>query len=192
MVMKLNFHKLLLVIIGFLLCLSSCKCSLINVKLAPEYKGVDPAIQPYVNEYKELAKIQGITFKNDVTIGFKKINEGNVVGICTISHSWREIDINEIFWNNSTPVSKLALLWHEFSHCYCGRKHDYSKDKEYSLNTGGLIDQMLERLGDKENPGFYSDFCPTSVLYPVVLDGQCFLSHYTDYAIEMFQRCESW
>ena len=182
---------LALVFIAFLVNFSCQSCATIDIKQFPEYKGVDPRAASFVKEYKELAKIQGITFKNDVTIGFKKINSGNVIGICTRAPGWREIDLDLDFWASSTQISRMSLVYHELSHCYCGREHDWGTGKPYPETSADRAKEVLDALAkNKIPPGRYEDGCPLSFLYPVILDDNCVLAHYDDYIKEMFNRCE--
>lgn len=143
----------------------------------PEYKGIDPEIAPFSKEWLELAQIEGLRFKNNITIGFKNINEPEVVGMCRYEMGFREIDIDKRYWNSSSELTKKSLVRHEMSHCYCGREHDYAENKEYYGN---------ER--DKKE-GFFEDGCPISILYPYVVSDTCMSHHYQEYSKEMFYRC---
>jgi hypothetical protein len=183
--MKASFYSLLPVFIGFLfaICLYTCSCS--GIKTHPEYKGVNPEVQSYVDEYKALAKIQGIVFENEVTIGFKSINDANVIGECYYGNGWREIDIQALWWMESSNTSRLALLWHELSHCYCGRGHDFEGKKYPEPDE-------IKKLA-KENKlggvGYYPDLCSKSIMFPIILLDECIKIHYNDYIKEMFRDC---
>jgi hypothetical protein len=190
--MKIIFDRLLLVFIGLLSFITLVSCATNCSKMTPEYKGVDPRVQSLVNEYKDLAKIQGITFKNEVTIGFKKLNCGNAVGITYYGWGWREIDIDSSYYYSSTETTKLTLLFHELDHAYCGRKHDYN-GVLYPATPEARLEQAKEwsKTGGPK-PGRYDDGCSKSFMYPVVLSDDCVLAHYNDYVIEMFKNCSSW
>lgn len=191
--MRFNFRNLVAVFIGFFLAVTISTCSLEHIKLIPEYQGVDPRAEPQLKEYKDLAKKWGITFKKDVTIGFKTINEGNAVGICNYGANWREIDIDIDYWNNSSTLKKSFLLWHELTHCYCDRDHDYEDGKKYPENEDERIEEVKKWIPGTAPPGRYrDDFCPLSLMYPVVLEQDCILAHYQDYVAEMFNRCTPW
>jgi hypothetical protein len=165
-------------------------CSTIQPKLAPEYDGVDPKLQSYVDEFLALSKLNHVTFKHSVTVGFKRLS-GSIVGMCTHGGLWNEIDIDPSFWNYSTNLEKTALIYHELTHCYCNRGHDHGKGEEY-----GTLDQMVKEVDlwhGGEVPGRYpKDFCPTTLMYPRVLDNECMQMHYNDYVKEMFDRCSPW
>jgi hypothetical protein len=181
--MATRFRPIAIVFIG-LLCLGVSRCSIGRMKMVPEYHGVDPRAEGYVKEFKELAKIQGIIFKSNVTIGFKGINEPNVIGICTAVSTFQEIDLDLDFWEHSTELSRLSLALHEMGHCYCGREHDY-RGKAYP--TPDEINPRDKSTG----PGYYKDGCPRSFMFPVILDDSCVVQHYNDYAVELFQGCET-
>jgi hypothetical protein len=169
-------------------------CGSVNLgKLRPEYEGVDPRVQPLVDEYKALAKMNGIRFYNKVSIGFKKINRGNTVGVCNYGSFFREIDVDIDFWLNSTNMSRLALVFHELSHCYCTRKHDYGKDKNYPETALERLERaLIWKVQGGEKPGYWDDGCPKSLMYPVIPDDECLMKHYQEYVLEMFDRCKPW
>lgn len=159
-------------ILTFIVC--CCIFNLRNSRLTPEYKDIDFEIAPYVNEYMDLAKTMGIEFKNKVTIGFKDINKGAIIGECHFGLALREIDIDKTWWKYATPTSRFTLIFHELAHCYCGRIHDYGPGKEY-------VDEWEGRL---------EDGCPQSIMYPKIISDECMESHYEDYIIEAFDRCK--
>ena len=156
-----------------------------NVKFAPEYRGVDPQIQPYVDDWLYLAHGHGLKFDRVVTVGFKDINQGNIVGLTTYGWAFREIDIDVKFWNSSTSLSRAALVWHELGHAYCYRDHDYGNGTEYG-------DADKARLDPNKEDGFYGDGCPVTLLFPEVVEDNCFEKHYEDYVNEIFNRCVEW
>jgi len=184
--MRTKTKTLLLVFIGLFFCAKIMSCSSVHIKPAPEYKGVDPKLQSLVDEYKELAKFQNITFKHEVTMGFTDINNNNIIGLCTYGRGWREIDIDANYYNNATSISKLVLMFHELSHCYCGRDHDYGNGIKYK-DASEM--QKVITIFDTDMDGFYPDYCPLSLLYPIVVSNICLMRHYGDYIVEMFNRC---
>ena len=171
------------ILIGTLLgLLLSCAMMFREVRPVPNYKGVDQEAAPYVNEWLELAKLNGITFYNTVTVGFSNIERSEVIGECNYSYFFREIDLDQTYWKTFTKIRKTALLYHELTHCYCGRKHDYAVGKEYDNNERPWFPLKRE--------GFFLDGCPLSLMYPYVVEDSCFISHYAEYTKEMFNRCE--
>jgi hypothetical protein len=188
--MKTTFLKACTFLLLF--CFTSCSAS-IPVKIAPEYKGVDPRAQNIVSEYLELSRLNHIIFHNPVTVGFKNIQHGDVVGVCHYGGYFREIDVDINYWNNSTTLSHLALLYHELTHCYCTRDHDYGKEKKYPETEAARIVQAIQwKVNGGERPGHWDDGCPVSLMYPIVVDDDCMQAHYAEYTQEMFDRCEAW
>jgi len=180
--------KTLLLVITTFLALSA-SCATPAGKLFPEYDGVDPKAQKIVDSYLELAKDEKILFENTVTIGFKKINRGNVVGLCHYGGYFREIDVDIGYWNRSTFISQRTLLFHELTHCYCGRGHDYDDGAKYKeLADSYIVEGPICTVMDV-SPGFYDDLCPKSLMFPSVLEDECVNKHYNEYIKEMFQRC---
>lgn len=183
--------KLLISVIIAIFLVSSC--ATVNIgKVAPEYDGIDKRVNYIVKEYEELAKIQGIRFYNPVTIGFKKINRDNIVGVCTYGITFREIDIDEDYWQRASETSKFILLFHELTHCLCNRGHDFAKNKKYPEKTiDKITEEVFQKLTKIKN-GYFDDGCPTSLMYPSVLDDDCTHAHYQEYIAEMFKRCRPW
>lgn len=168
--------------------LVSHSCSDLHEKKEPEYHGVDPKLQPVVDQYLRISSQNNIVFSNQVTIGLKEINDGGAVGICNYGKKWREIDIDKGFWEQSSDATRYAVLFHELTHCYCGRDHDYGKDKLYKS-----VEELREETNARkrhEGGGFYEDSCPTSLMYPIVVQDECMIRHYKDYVKEMLDRCE--
>lgn len=161
-------------------------------KIEPEHKGVDKEIQSIVNDYKRLASLRGIHFKKEITIGFKEIESDSIVGLCHYGNNFREIDLDKTYWKRSSEDTKITLLFHELTHCYCYRDHDWKEGEIY------ISPQIMELVGKiftkpfrkKPEPGFYDDDCPLSIMYPSVVSDECVLDHSTEYIKEMFDRCE--
>lgn len=163
----------------------------IPTKIGPEYQGVDSRLQPLANEFTWLSKQNNIEFHSFVTMGLKKIDAGNVVGICTYGADFREIDIDIDFWNNAVPTERLAVVFHEMTHCYCGRPHDWGTGTKYPETEKDRIKEALDWAANGgPRPGRYDDGCPTSLMYPIVVGADCVLLHYDEYTKEMFNRCE--
>lgn len=184
--------KLLCVITGlFVSCFS---CSTMPVKKHPDYKGVDKRAVQIVNEYLDLAKANGITFSNKVTVGYTAIEQEDVVGICNYGDKWREIDVDQSYWAGTSDARKHTLLFHELTHCYCTRDHDWGDGKKkYPQKAADRVKEALEwqkKGGDR--PGYWDDGCPTSLMYPDVVDELCYWYHKDEYLKEMFNRCVPW
>jgi hypothetical protein len=182
--MKISIRALVVVYISIFLCLNLIQCSSLG-KIAPEYKGVDPKLEHFVKEYKELAAMQGITFKHDITVGFKRLNYPTI-GLTTYGSAniWREIDIDPIYWSKATELTKTALAWHELTHAYCTRGHDWG--------NGQVYPEYSDWNGHEPKEGHYLDGsgCPLSIMYPTILEDFCTITHFSDYVVELFNRCQ--
>lgn len=144
-------------------------------RITPDYKGVDPEGQPYIDEFKDVAKKHGLTFKHQVTMGFTDIKFNFVVGICHYGMGFREIDVDRNYWNICSPLEKKVLLFHELVHCYCTRLHDYGKNLDYDEND--------------YTKGYGKDGCPISIMAPNLPTQECIKKHYEWYMLEMWDRC---
>lgn len=164
--------------------LVSC-CTINGNKICPEYRGVNPQVAPIVDQWLLLAKEHGLKFNKTITVGFKNIKEHGVVGLSNYGIGFREINLDMKYWNNSTSISRTILLYHELTHSYCNRGHDYGNGKKYK-------DAKEITEDPKKDDGFFQDECPLTIMFPVVLDDSCFMSHYQEYIDEMFNRCEEW
>jgi len=180
--MRLSSILLRLVFIGLLMYSCVSTKTVDRVKKAPEYVGVDPRVLRFVKEYKELAKVKGIYFQKEVTIGFKKINSETIVGETTYGSGWREIELDTNYWENSNDIEKYGLIFHELTHAYCGRLHTYGDNIDYKESN--------EEHKSLETGYYKEDGCPLSILFPYVLKNSCIKTHYKDYFSEMFDNCK--
>lgn len=171
----------------------SCTSALKKAKPKAEYIGVDVNAQPYVDEFMELSRRNNITFKRSVSIGFKQINQGKVIGLCTYAKSFREIDLDIGYWQRATEKERKALMFHELVHCYCERGHDFADKQDYPesflksiyISVGQNIPWCLKKL-----PGYFDDHCPLTIMHPTLTDRSCLETHWEHYLKEMFDRCE--
>lgn len=169
-----------------------CSCSTFfpEVKFAPLYQGVDPKLQYLVDEWLWLSKQKHLIFTHNVIIGFKKINQGAAIGLCTYGVGWHEIDIDTDYWKKASAANRLEIVFHELTHCYCNRNHDYGNGIKYPAEESARIAQALDWVKNGgELPGRLEDGCPSSIMYPVALEDDCIWHHYNSYVSEMFNRC---
>jgi hypothetical protein len=184
--------RLRLAILLFLSIVSACATlQPIKGKTGPEYVGVAVPAQSLVDDYLTLAREHGLTFHNKVTLGFSHIPEENIIGWCSYGRNFREIDLDVNYWNASSAQSKKWLLWHELSHCYCNRDHDYGQGKPYRSNSPfASMDIFPKYYPARNTEGYFDDMCPLSIMHPVHVDDDCAESHYQHYVDEMFDRCD--
>lgn len=188
--------KRLISFIALALTLTSCS-NPIPIKSKPAFgpEIENAEVHSMVREYFVLSTYYNIHFYNNVTIGLSDINHGNIVGLCTYGGFFREVDLDSNFWRNANKRSKLALVFHELTHCYCTRGHDYGFNKNYPEKTvSRSVEMFINKLLGKEESkeGYLADGCPASIMHPIVLDPTCFQEHYFYYIEEMFDRCDAW
>lgn len=181
-----------LICIFLLLCVVPASCATVNVnsKLGStihRYHEVNGFVFPYVDQWMELAKDHELYFNHTVNIGFTNLstNDDNAVGFTRYENGFREIDVDSKFWNFATETQKTLLIWHELTHAYCDRGHDYGKDKEY----GDDVKKAMKRQKDG-GPGFYQDHCPKSLMFPAIIPEYCFKLYYFRYIDDMFENCD--
>jgi hypothetical protein len=158
----------------------------------PKYEGIAPDIVPIVRKYKDDAAKLNIHFTNPVTVGFTEIS-GDTIGICWFSRDekgkeFREIDIDRRYWLASSEGSREALLFHELTHCYCTRTHDWSGG---GYPEAFMID-ILKFMHMYTKKGFFKDNCPVSLMYPFLPTDKCIDKHEDHYMKEIFERCKAW
>lgn len=172
--------------------LSSCAQLFSGLRFRPEYPGVDERAKPLVEQFLSLSAQNNLVFSETVTLGFTKIDQENIAGVCYFGNGFREIEIDIDYWNNTTPSERMVLVFHELAHCYCSREHNWALNKRYPPTEEGRIEEAKEWLknGGPKPGRFDEDACPTSIMYPAVIDPECVFRHYDHYLHEMFDRCE--
>lgn len=164
-------------------------------KTKPEFSSTitDPELKTITNAYFRLSARNNIGFKHNVSMGFSHINSGRTIGFCTFRKDFREINLDSDYWQRASWNDKIALVFHEMTHCYCARDHDFGEGEMYPDNT---IRALLQEWGSRipysplKPKGYMDDSCPLSIMHPVILSDECFKAHYKYYVKEMFNRCE--
>lgn len=164
-------------------------------KKAPDHVGIDKELAPYDASYRNLALKNSIKFTKPVTIGFSRIkllkDKKHVIGLCTYGKNFREIDIDIEYWKNASSISRRTLVYHEMTHCLCGRDHDWGEGTAYPDSiTEKIIAKIIPLPFYKTPPGFMKDGCPLSVMHPYILSDGCAINHWSEYKKEMFNRCK--
>lgn len=166
-----------------------------KAKTSPVHVGIDTEILAFEISYVGDAASHGIKFKKPVTMGFSEIKwkkgKGTVVGLCTYGKNFREIDIDPKYWAESSWETKRTLIYHEMTHCLCGRYHTW-KDGTYPEADSDM--ELMRDMGPKpfykRPPGFLDDECAASIMYPYVLSDECIAKHWPYYDSEMFEGCK--
>ena len=153
--------------------------------------------EPYVREF--IAKSQGTVEEYDLRnthIGFANL-KGSTVGTCinlpvvddNMNVYWaKEIEIDINHWENSTPLEKEQLIFHELGHCMLFRLHTHTKSEN---KWEDKIERFLVKLGIIKRKGYLEDGCPASYMHPYTLPESCIVKHYNYYIDELFDYKEA-
>ena len=158
--------------LNFIILAYFAACCTIDIgarRMSPRYKGVDPELTNYVNDYTSLAKQSGIVFTHKVTIGFTDIKDDYIIGLTNYGLGFREIDIDRQYWKGSSTMTRRILMYHELSHAYCYREHDFGEDRPYG-------EAKENRKNNHKGEGFFKDGCPISIMYPIIIEDDCSLA----------------
>jgi hypothetical protein len=169
-----------------------------DTKTKAAYVGVAAEVQQYVDEYFKLSAENGLVFTHKVTIGMTTIKRASIIGLCTYGDTFREIDLDIGFMRSEPEIRKRALVFHEMTHCYCDRRHDYDNGAEYPASPlQNIFTHFKVKIGqqipwclDKNVPGYLEDGCPKSIMHPFILSELCLKNHQDYYIKEMFARCK--
>lgn len=164
-------------------------CATITTHFPKMNDKVDEEAVSLVNEYKQLAEIMHIKLNSKIGVHFAKIEEPLVIGLCYRAPFFRQIELDTAFWHQADSNQRLALIFHELTHCYCGRNHDY-KGGSYPESDREKAKEQEVWIKNKSRPGYWDDSCPISLMSPVIVDSVCVQLHYNEYIQEMFDRCK--
>lgn len=94
---------------------------------SPIYK--EEALKPYEKSFNDDAKMYGVSIPK-VKLSYRFDNAPlhpsmpNAVGLCSInSLGDRLITVDATYWENSAPIEKKALFYHELGHCVMSLGH---------------------------------------------------------------------
>ena len=115
---------------------------------------------------------------------------GNAIGVCYFFDK-REIDIDLSYWNTCSDTQRKILLFHELTHCYCGRGHDWSDGKNYpETYVQKKISFFRSVIFGTRKGGYWEDGCPKSLMHPSIISDDCYMDHQERYLQEIFERCD--
>jgi hypothetical protein len=158
------------------------------------HKDIGPEFRELTKEYLQLSSDHGIYHNRLVPIGLVDLSfDYPTIGTCWLYEHHRDIDIDSTYWKKASPLGKKMLTFHEMSHCYCGRGHDYGPKAEFNYSSGftAIFNKILVINKDKAH-GYYKDGCPLSIMYPTTVADACYSTHYNDYIKEMFNNCKAY
>lgn len=164
-----------------------------HIKETPSYSTeiTNPELKVITNEFMQLSTRNHITFTHKVSMGFSEIERDSVIGTCSYRPTFREIDLDPRYWKRATWISKVALVYHEMTHCYCDRDHDHDEGEMYpDKSWKAILQNYFSNIPSPLKPsGYLEDGCPKSNMHPVIMSDECFVKHYGYYVKEMFNRC---
>ena len=141
------FSTLFLTILFF-----SCKKDEIAEVIS--FQNVDPALQPYFEEFEYQASLRGIEVDltaENIIGNIQELTEEHVAGQCTYGAAINnEITIDRGFWNSFPQyLIREMVVFHELGHCYLERGH-----REGAHSNGTCLSIMrsgLESCRDNYN-----------------------------------------
>lgn len=166
---------------------AACATIEARFRLIPIHDGIDPDFGAYVDNFTQIAGKALDGKKRKLTIGYHKLPD-DVVGTCfRFADGRREISFDKVKYNDLTPDQRRVATFHELDHCLCDRGHDHPKGKY----TKKDLDETPNKLpDDPKTIGYYEDYCPTSLMHPRVLPEACIYRHWSEYVVEMLDRCD--
>ncbi len=112
-----------------------------------QFPAADQRLWSYFEAFEREAAERGLDY-DLVDLGIvgviEEISEEHVAGTCTFGGSDPHlVRIDRTFWNNSTPIIKEFIIFHELGHCVLLRDHLEACDP-----NGFYISLMRSGLGD--------------------------------------------
>lgn len=194
-IMNIKYVIFILFLVSLIVGNGSCSSrGKFDRRVLPKHDGVAEAAQKYVDEWIELSKQNNIAFRNKATLGFTKITEEKVIGICYYGLTFREIEIDRDYFVASQEIVKKALIFHELTHCYCTRGHTHSKGIVYPDNILSVIINSAQKIAPwciKKQEGYFDDYCAKSIMHPTIQSQLCLERHWDHYIKEMFDDCRA-
>jgi hypothetical protein len=138
------------------------------------------------DHYILLSKRKNLEFSDTVPLKLRPIPKNDWLGFCDPNQPMRSVTINSNKWDKLSSTTKITLVFHELTHCYCDRSHNYNEEESYEDDADiFLVDSQL--LANE--PGYFEDGCPTTIMHPFILSDACMENHYDHYIDEMFDGC---
>ena len=159
-----------------------------TLRFARKHDGIDYRVKPYIDHFVKSSNGK-MTYEDleDVSIGFVDYTEGERnAAVCWPLGYLTEIDISRRWWfDMSSSLQKMELIYHELGHCVINRVHTKSK---YGEDYVTRFENYLFELGILKELNDLKDGCPSSIMNPIVLDERCIIKHYNYYVDEFFNK----
>lgn len=179
--------KKLILLFTLMFSLTSCATDF-ELRLSKKYKGVDPELQTYVEEFKVLSKGKVTDYDlRNFSMGFRDYEKGSsIAGTC--HYGVKEVDISRKWWNSwNTPAERLELVFHELGHCILKRGHTKKPTHDSFI---AWMERLGFKLGFFTDKGLLYDGCPASFMHPYTIGDRCINTHFHYYINELFDRHE--
>ena len=128
-----------LLILSALALLISCQeeTSLLSSDNSEEFSGrdwpdIDPLLIPHFINFEDEAFERGVDIdlsSSGITAVIEEIEEEDIAGRCSYGihrFSFRDIIIDETFWERTSTLTREFIVFHELGHCYLFRDHNDS------------------------------------------------------------------
>jgi len=139
------------IVIYTLMFLTYYSCAMLD-----RHPGVDSNLKPYYDDFLASAGLQS----SRVRVGFRRLPKDNkwIIGEC--NYLTGNVDIDPIFWHNSSEIERRGLVYHELGHCVLWKIH---------------------------TKGVYSDGCSKSLMSPSLPESFCLRRYWSQYKEELFK-----
>lgn len=131
-------------------------------KITPRSVKIDPAFQPYVDQY---LRAKGAPLKYpEIQIRFANIND-SAYAYC--SYGNRTILVNNYSWEGLSEINRLEVIVHELGHCDLDRPHDDDEDENGNpvsiMKAKGFVVASMDDMPAFYNELFHRNVPPTTV-----------------------------
>lgn len=131
---------------------------IVKVLFVASYKKVDPALAPYVIEYKTLldkyCENGNYNKSNFYSIKMLDKMENDHIGVCYRKINGYNIEINKEWWDTAEDADRKQLMFHELAHCLIDKEHvddihNYMNPIFVELKYQDLYDQVTLDIYDR-------------------------------------------
>lgn len=118
-------------------------------------RNIDPELKPFVDSYISLIESQcpgKFKYNHQFNVRFGKL-EYPVIGLCFSPFDTRNITIDPNNWQSESDSGKLALMYHELSHCILDKNHvdnkkNYLYHSSVDLTSMEVVNQTVGDIKD--------------------------------------------
>lgn len=138
---------------------------------------IDPELKPYYDAFLKEAKKYNVELDIDIstvrfTHTFQSSPDKTIVAMCTKNILTNRIDVDRSSFQELRKIDKIAVMFHEFAHCYL--KRDHTEDVKVFQRYDYLLNMTRRTV------------CPASIMYPSINYKDCLIDNYNYYMLELF------